>query len=213
MSLETLNLDTKPLLRPHQQAAFQEERAALEEKMHSPHIQDKAEVGKQIRRLDTALKTQTAKPFVGKEIDEAIRLEVELRERILQGMPSQEEMRKNPHGAVDKHIAWEKRNKSNIELWKNCKLRLNPGSEDRDLCNFEKYRPTKNSLNMDSTQIAGTNYFLPPDGAGLPVRFSDAQIELLRELAPEVAERLSLLSNDQRREVKQALAQSAVSEI
>jgi hypothetical protein len=37
-------------------------------------------------------------------------------------MPSQEEMRKAPPGAVDKHMGWEKRNKPKIAEWKNLRF-------------------------------------------------------------------------------------------
>jgi len=97
-------------------------------------------VMKQIRRLDTSLNAQTPKAFVGAEVDAAVQMERELRERILQGMPSQEEMRKSPPGAVDKHIEWEKRNKTDLLKWKNLKLRLNAGNPDGS------WRTSRNSV-------------------------------------------------------------------
>ena len=204
-ALQELNIDTKPLYRPHQLADALDERATLEEKMRSPHIQDKGEVGKQIRRLDKSLAEQTPKPFVGKEIDKAVKLEAELRSKILEGMPSKEEMRKAPPGAVDKHMNWEKAHKKNLLMWKTLQLRLNPQSTDRDLCNFEKYRPNQSTLGMDNAQVRGADYYLPPPGAGLPVLFSDAQLSLLAKLAPDIAERLAMLTNEQRANVKEAL--------
>lgn len=200
-----LALDTKPLLRPAQLEDAKGERDSLEKKLHNPHIQDKGEVMKQIRRLDTTLNSQTPKPFTGKDVDIAVGLEKELREKILQGMPSQEEMRKSPPGAVDKHIEWEKRNKHDILLWKNLQLRLNAGNPDGSVANFEKYRPKTSGLNMDGAQISGKMMFLPPDGVGRGVAFSQEQIDLLKTLAPDVAEKIGLLSNDQRSEVKEAL--------
>lgn len=84
------------------------------------------------------------------------RLEAE----ISAGMLTQEEMRRNPVGAVDRHIKWEKANKENILVWKNIKLALNPDSEEQDLCNVEQLR--KSGLRPDgvagfdpNAQIAG----------------------------------------------------------
>ncbi len=121
------------------------------------------------------------------------------------GMLSQEEMRTNPPGAVDKHLNWEKANKQNIAKWKNLMLRMNVGTEDQDLCNIERLRPTKSTMNMDGAQVSRTQYFMPPPGADLPTAFSEAELKQLRELAPGIAERLGLLDNGQRREVKDAL--------
>lgn len=200
-----LKLDTKPLLRPHQLADAQDERRTLEAKMRSPHIQDKGEVAKQIKRLDASLNQQTPKPFVGKDLDKAIEFERELREKIVQGMPSHEEMRKAPPGAIDKHLNWEKRNKVNVELWKNLMLRLNHDSTDRDVANFEKHRPTASRLNMDGAQITGTQYYLPPEGAALPVKFNDEEIKFLKDVSPQLADKLAMLSNEDRAQVKKAL--------
>jgi hypothetical protein len=78
-------------------------------------------------------------------------------------MPSQEEMRKSPPGAIGKHMRWEKQNKKNLEEWKNLKLRLNHEDTDPDVANFERFRPTSSSsLNMDNAHIPGNQYFLPP---------------------------------------------------
>lgn len=200
-----LKLDTKPLLRPAQLESAKEERQTLEAKLRSPHIQDKGEVQRQIRRLDSSLKTQAPEEFKGKDVDKAKVLEAELRGKILDGMPSHEEMRKNPPGAVAKHLAWEKRNKQNMELWKNLQLRLNVGTNDPDIANFEKYRPHKSSLNMDGAQISGNSVFLPPVGVAPATVFSAEQIEMLKQLFPDVASRLALMSNEERSIVKDHL--------
>lgn len=204
-----LQIDTKPLLRPAQLADAKDERDSLEKKLRSPHIQDKGEVARQIRRLDRSLADQTPKPFAGPEKDAAVRLEAALRERILDGMPSQEEMRKAPPGAVEKHMAWERRNKEALLQWKNLQLRLNAGSEDGSVANFERHRPTGSSLNMDNAMIAGKQFFMPPMDAGRGVTFTDAQLEVLEAVSPGLRERLALLSNDQRAAVKSALTAPA----
>lgn len=153
---------TASLLRPHQREEMVAERETLERKLINPNIEDKGTVRRQMQQLDRQLETQTPKPFTEKEIDSAVKLEGELREQILTGMPSQEEMRKCPPGAIDKHRQWEKRNKAKLVEWKNLMLRLNAGTEDRDVANFEKYRPVTSNLNMDNAVIQGKQYFMPP---------------------------------------------------
>ncbi len=201
-----LQIDIKPLLRPAQLADARDERKSLEAKLHSPHIQDKGEVARQIRRLDKSLADQTPKPFTGRDKDAAVRMEAALRERILDGMPSQEEMRKAPPGAVEKHMAWEKRNKESLLQWKNLQLRMNAGSEDGSVANFERHRPIGSSLNMDNAVIQGRQFFMPPMDAGRGVTFTEAQLEVLEAVSPGLRERLALLSNDQRAAVKEALS-------
>lgn len=200
-----LQLDTKPLLRPAQLADAQEERDNLTKKLSSPHIQDKGEVARQLRRLNESLNKQTPREFGPDEIDAAVKREAELRADWLDGMPSHEEMRKNPPGATDKHMAWERAKKQSVLLWKNLMQRLHAGSGDGSVSNIEKYRPRTSSLNMDNAQIAGTNYFLPPPGAAPSVIFNDAELAILRTQAPDVALKLPLLSNEQRAEVKKVL--------
>lgn len=151
------------LLRPNQQVEMKDEVRILEDKLQSPHIEDKGTVRRQLHRLKQQLEIQTPKPFVGAEVDAAVKREQDLREQILQGMPSQEEMRKSPPGAIDKHRTWEKRNKEKIIEWKNIQLRLHADSNEVDIANFERFRPTSSSLNMDNAFIPGNQYFMPPD--------------------------------------------------
>ena len=110
------------LLRPHQREEMKSEKDALRGKLSNPHIEDKGAVARQLRKLEHQLETQTPKSYSGGEVDIAIRREVELREKLLEGIPSQEEMRKNPPGAVGKHMEWEKHNKNNILEWNNTML-------------------------------------------------------------------------------------------
>lgn len=197
--------DTKPLLRPAQIEDTKSEIKALESKLQSPHIEDKGEVAKQLRRVTASFNAQVPK---GPETaDEEGRMEARSRDLlndILSGMPSQEEMRKAPPGAVDKHMAWEKRNKRKILEWKNLQLRLTRGQEP-DAANLERHRPTGSTLNMDNAYIPGKMFFMPPANAGLPVAFSEAQLAYLRSVSPEIADQIGLMSNEQRREVKQVL--------
>ena len=151
------------LLRPHQREEMLSEQKVLQNKLHNPYIQDKGAVNTQLRRINKQLETQTPKPFAIHEVDSMVKRERELRETILCGMPSQEEMRKAPPGAIGKHTEWEKRNKAKLNEWKNIRLRLDPESHDPDIANFERYRPTQSSLNMENAQIPGKQYYLPTE--------------------------------------------------
>lgn len=203
--METQVFDTKPLLRPDQAQAAKEEIASLEAKLRNPLIQDKGQVQKQLvnaRRL-TEMQTPRA-PETVEEEGRMVSRGKELLSKILEGMPSQEEMRKAPPGAVDKHLQWERRNKSRILEWKNIQLRLNAGSSERDIANLEKYRPTSSTLNMDGAQIQGKNFFMP-ETTGPSVVFNDEQIAFLKKLSPEIADKLGTLDNAQRQMVKDTI--------
>src|SRR6266576_7125529 len=157
------------LLRTDQVEEMEQEKDALTKKLSSPHIEDKGAVHEQLQRVTHQLETQRPMPYSGKELDAAVRREAELRSEWTQGMLSQEEMRKSPPGAVDRHRAWEKRNIVKIEEWQNIQRRLNAGSDDRESASIERFRPTLSSMNMDGALIPGKQFFLPPAGAATPV--------------------------------------------
>lgn len=204
---EAVESSTRSLLRPHQVEDYKSEIRSAEEKLQSKHIQDKAEVAKQLRRLKAAYESQVPRaPESGEEEDRLVKRGRKLLSEILEGMPSQEEMRKAPPGAVDKHMKWEKRNKAKIQEWKNIQLRLTAGSDEREAANLERYRPTSSTLNMDNAFIPGKQFFLPPFGAGLPVTFSAEQLSYLKSLGFEVG----VMTNAQRAEVKEVLASGGI---
>mgnify|MGYP001589631919 CR=1 FL=1 len=60
----------------------------------------------------------------------------------MEGMPTQEVMRRNPAGAVDMHMKWEKKTKNIIKKWKNGMRILEPENEDKDYTNIERFRPS-----------------------------------------------------------------------
>ncbi len=159
-------------LRPNQVAEYQLEEQSLIEKLKQPET-DKGVANGQLRRLRNQLEKQSPKEVVGKAKDAMIKENEGLLETILDGMPSQEEMRKNPPGAVGKHRSWERRVKKDLIRWKNNELRLNVGSDDSDICNLERHRPKKSSLNMDNAQIPGQQYYFPPGAIPLSNVMSD----------------------------------------
>ena len=77
-----------------------------------------------------------------------------------------------------------------------------------DIANVEKYRPAEASheLNMHSEQIPGKVQLGPKPGAGPSVVVGTAEVELLKTIAPDIAEKLATMSNDQRQMVKNFIA-------
>lgn len=193
------------LLRPDQVSEMLEEKASLESKMHNPRVEDKGPVREQLRRLSHQFETQRPKPFAADEIDRAVKREAELKEKILDGMLSQEEMRRCPPGAADHHRAWEDKNRDNIQEWQNIKRRMDCESGNQESASIETFRPRTSHMNMDNSIVPGKQFFLPPPGSAPTVTFSSAEIAKLRELAPDMAPRLPVLSNEQRAELKAVL--------
>lgn len=200
--------DTKPLLRPRQVEDAKQEIKSAEEKLKSPHIEDKAEVSKQLRRMTKSFQEQAPRPPAnGEEEGRMVSRSMELLNEIVPAMCSQEEMRKSPPGAVDKFMQGENSPsiKKKILEWKNIQLRLKP--KENEAANLERYRPKDSTLNMDNAFIPGKMFFMPPNGAGLPTVFNEQQLAIIRAIDPDLADRLSTLSNVQRAEVKAIVIQ------
>jgi hypothetical protein len=201
---------TTPLLRPDQVKNAQDEIKSLEAKLVNPLIEDKGMVRKQLTQAKKLTEAQTPRsPETAEEEGRMVSRSRQLLDEILQGMPSQEEMRKAPPGAVDKHMKWEKRNKPKILEWKNLQLRLKPG--EREAASLEQHRPTGSSLNMDNAFIPGKNFFMPATN-GPAVTFNDAQIAALRQVSPQLADALALLSNQDRQQIKDTISGIGLSE-
>ncbi len=83
----------------------------------------------------------------------------ELESDIKVGMPTHEEMRRNPAGAVDKHRKWERANKTRILERQNILHLLNPDDDSKDLTNLDLLRPSQlpqtTSTFMSDAQIPG----------------------------------------------------------
>ena len=61
------------------------------------------------------------------------------------------------------------------------------------------------TLSMENALIPGKQIFLPDASAGRGVTFSEAQLAVLRQLSPEIADRIGSLDNEQRAQVKNAV--------
>lgn len=212
---------TKPLLRPDQVQEFGEEHQRLDYMLKGPahvqnQVQDRKTMIQQYQRLDKMLSEYAPRAYQVRERDPAVQRERELRDLIVaDGMPTQEEMRRNPPGAVDKHMSWERRNKNRILEWKNIRRRLHATECDggqvemaRDVANIETFRPAglTRSMDMAGAQIPGKEFHFPPAGAGPVVMLDDAEMALLRKHRPDLAEQVALMDNDGRAIVKQIVA-------
>lgn len=207
---------TTPYLKQNQVEELTAEKDRLSRMLNAPPhlrnaIQDAPTQFSLLRRLTQQLEKDTALPYQGAQIDTAVRREAELRERITNGMPTYAEMRRNPPGALEKQLAWQERTSNDVEEWKNVRRRLWAGGQitenvsDGSIANIEMLRQHggPNELSMDSAQIPIARTY-----SGLGGRSSvltDEEIQLLKKLAPKLAQALPLLSADQRDEVKDAL--------
>lgn len=135
------------LLRPAQLMEHSNEIKLAQAQLENPNVQDKGAVRQRIGSLKRQYESQAPRPITdGGTKDKLAAEAATLLEEILPGMLSQEEMRKNPAGSVDKHIRWERANKSKIVRWKKLQCVLNadtsdPHTWDRDAANLERFRP------------------------------------------------------------------------
>lgn len=211
---------TAPYLKLNQIEEMQEERNRLSNTLRAPPhlrnaIQDASTMIATLKRLEKSLERDTARPYEGAKLDAAVRREKELREKFMQGMPTAQEMRRQPPGAVEKYMKWEGANKRDIGEWKNIRRRLLASGavpsevSDTSIANIEMYRPT------------GTAGELPMDGAAIPQTrtyyglggrstiFTEDELALLEKMAPKLRDAIATLSATERDEVKSALASGA----
>lgn len=211
---------TAPYLKQSQVEEMTSEKARLASTLNAPphlrnSIQDASAMVQTLKRLEKSLVNDTPREYTGGDLDTAVKRERELREEWLRGMPTQEEMRRNPPGALDKHMQWEARNKPKIAEWKNIRRRMwasgavESSVSDGSVANIEMYRPKGGAgeLSMDNAQIPRTVTYSGLGGRSVP--FTDIELALLEQLAPKLKEKLALLTADQRDEVKAALQEDA----
>lgn len=210
---------TAPYLKQNQLEEMESEKDRLSKTLNAPPhlrnaIQDPSTMFATLKRIERTIERDTPREYKGAELDAALKRESELKAEWLQGMPTQEEMRRNPPGALDKHMQWEARNKQKINEWKNIKRRLwasgavDSSASDRSVANIELHRPRGGAqeLSMDGAQIARTTTYTGLGGRSVP--FTDIELALLESLAPKLKEKLALLTADQRDEVKVALQET-----
>ena len=172
----------------------------------SAQLQDKQKVVDEVRAIDATLLRDAPQPIETERLDEAVALEAELRANWLDGMPSQEEMRRNMAGSTDKHRLWDKRKKTDVLKWKHLRRRLHASGisdfgldDEADVSNVEKFRPRGTMGDLTDAQIPQKSVMkLPPPGAAPVAVMSGDQKAALADEAPNVLERMSLLGNEQR---------------
>lgn len=138
----------KPILRYHQREELKAEVEEIDNALspenpfrHKSRT-DVTEVFNRGKRLKKQLQDFSPPEVSGSVKDKLVKEARAIEERILPGMPTHEEMRKNPAGMVGRHMRWEKANKKAILRWKNLQQMIEPDSNDPDLSNFERLRPS-----------------------------------------------------------------------
>lgn len=192
----------EPYLRPNQVDDLLEERKGIEKTLNAPAyaqsaIADRGAMMRHHRHITHQLTHDSPKPYVEDERDVAVKRVADLEEKIQVGMPTHAEMRRNPHGAVDKHRLWEERNLNRILEWKNVRLRMHASgmidgpSDARDIANIETMRPTYSPqelamrgeqipgkvMSMPRGKIASRNHMSDEDRAALKAKYGDDEIE------------------------------------
>jgi len=140
-----------------------EDIAKCDAKLASPVIEEKKQVREQRRLAEKSLEYQAPPELSPLERDKVARRVQELEGRLRQGLPTAEEMRKKPPGAVTKHQAWERNHKQELFEYRRGLRMLNPDSNDSELGSVERLRPQSNSLNMDNAYIPGKNFNFPSE--------------------------------------------------
>jgi hypothetical protein len=211
-----LAFDTTNLLRPHQVQEAKEDLASLNATLNAPphirtRISDMGELRRRRDNLTRELEKSSPKPFSPQERDAAIREFRKLEHTIREGMPSSEEMRRNPPGAVGKQLTWDKAKSQFVMRYKHLALRLHAGGDlphnmrfEGDIANIERLRPltTRDQVSMDGAQIPKqTDYHFGDDIANA-VTLSDDEINVVTEIDPEIAGKLALMTPEQRAIVK-----------
>jgi len=197
---------TKPLLRPEQAENLRHDIESAEAKLSNNAIQDKGEVRRQLLRLRKSYNEQAPKPFANADEEgAAAKLSRRLLDEIIQdGMLSHAEMRACPPGAPDENLRWQRDNKRKVLAWKNLQLRLRPG--EQEAANLERYRPTLSRLNLDNAVVPRAMHFNVENVSGQVIVLSEKEMDALRAMAPEIAESVATMSNDERALAKRLIA-------
>ena len=137
----------------------------LRQALASPasQIEDRAAMSKMLKRAENDLETQAPPETTPEQRDALSKEEKVLLDKIVPAMLSQEEMRKCPPGAIGGQVRFEKTFKADIIRLKNIQRIMNKGNDDPDACNLERYRGTKNTLNMHGAMIPGKQHFVSPN--------------------------------------------------
>lgn len=188
--------EVKPLLavnymRHAQRASESSEIEAMDRKLTDPverrFLQNPGKMKQQNDRRKANLQAQSPPTDLRPSQREKLaKLEVVTRAFVAENMPTAEQMRHNPPGAVDHHIAWDRYTKRALLAWKAARILLNPTSDARDLANFERYRPSN-----AATRNLFTDGQIPGQFALSPQ--AKANYEAIDWSDPTVAEKIQAL--------------------
>ncbi len=156
---------SRRLYRPWEADEVANNKRTLQRALESPHIEDKSAVRDAIGRLNSMDREHGVPDFSPEERDKASKRVKELEAQIKEGMLSHEEMRRNPPGAVDQNVWWERKNKKKISLWRDLNMALHkgiPADQAQALTSVERLRPRVSRLNMDNAQIPQARTFSFP---------------------------------------------------
>lgn len=147
-------------LRPGEVSQLEDEVKTLDAMLADPTavIQDRSGAFRRRNAVSEQLKKETPPDTTDAQKDVLVKREVELRQAIQVGMPSDAVMRRMPNGAVSQYDKHRERNKRRIQMWKNIVLTIHKGTTDNDVANVERLRPlrTHADLNLGSGQVGGT---------------------------------------------------------
>lgn len=166
--IEVQRVYLKPGQRAEKQREIAEIRAQLDDPLIRKRIQNPGALIARNKAQQRDLDTQSPPPLTPGLRDKLARLDRLLVDRISDGMPTGEQMRRKPPGAVDQHTAWDRANKRHVLMWKAGRRLLHPDSDAVDLCNVEQLRRPglTNNLHVDAqlpgvfalTEAAKANY-------------------------------------------------------
>lgn len=134
---------------------------ALENPMSS--FGDRGAAMNQLRQLKHDLDYGSPPDTTPEQRDALAKERKRLIESIQDGMPSFQEMRRRPSGAVGKYDKHRRKKTPDQVRLKNILRIEHKGDDDPDVSNLEKFRPRTSTLNMDDAFIPAPTHFIPPD--------------------------------------------------
>jgi len=172
----------KRYLKHHEREAKLTEMASIDRTLRPGNFAAAATIGDEGRALLSKRKHALNKQILegsppndlkGETKDALANRQHELEASIKVGMPTHEDMRRNPAGAVDRHRKWEKANKERILERQNILHLLNPDDDSKDLTNLDLLRPYAQNNGaatfMADAQIPGSFAMTPQAKANWPL--------------------------------------------
>lgn len=139
-------------LRFHQRKQRQGEVEGIDRDLADPSLKkslmNPGRLQQQNERQKKVLRDQSPPPLTPAQRDKIATINALALESAKEGMLSQEELRHKPVGAVDRQKAYDKAKKRDVLTWKRTQILLNPQSDNGDLCNLERFRPLRPTVDL-----------------------------------------------------------------